>query len=131
MCLFLELRPAAGLLGDGLDPGVGVEAVGPGAPLELDRLLRVEVDRGARVEVENVVLQRRQADDLGPLGDVAVAQLGPSLADGVGGEAHHLVDQVVGVDHLALAALHLALGQEHHAVRQVLQAALELGAHQG
>ena len=115
---------ACGLAQHGADAGVGVLDEGARVTVEVDALGGVEEDVLTGVHLEQEILQRTHAHDAGRLSLVLLAQVG-KLAQGVAGRAglrHHLLDQIVGVHHRALAALHLAVGQVDHAVGEVHQA---------
>ena len=107
----------------GADTGVGVLDERSRVPVEVDGFFRVEGHVLSRVYLQYEIFQRAQADNPGDvlylLGShlVGFAQFPGDIPCRV----DHLLHQVVRVDHGSLAALHLAIRQFHHAVREVNQ----------
>ena len=103
------------------DTRVGVLDERSRVAVEVDRLAGVKQHRLLGVYLEDEVFEGAQSDHrrdsvrllLGT--SVEFAQLGRHLA----GRRDHAFDQIVGIDHRALARFHLALRKLHHAVGQV------------
>ena len=107
---------------DAADAGVGVLDKRTRVSVEVDALLRIEEHVLACVHLEDEILESAHTHDAGNLGGLLfrdalqfVHLVGAHLAC-VG---HHCFYQVVGIHHGAFAALHLAVGQFHHAVGEM------------
>jgi hypothetical protein len=91
--------------------------------VEVDRLFGVEEHVLAGVDLEDEVFQGTHSHDAGNLLLLGLRHVGilASLVADTASIADHQFHQVVGIDHRTLAALHLAVGQLHHAVAEVGQ----------
>ena len=97
---------------------------GPCIAVEVDRLIGVEEHVLARIYLQNEVFQRTHTHLAGYLVGLSLGDIGQGvdfIAGYLLGFAHHGIHQVIGIDHRALATLHLAVGQFDHAVREVDQ----------
>ena len=91
---------------------MGILYKGARVAVEVDGLLGVEEHSLLRVDLEDEILQGAQTDGVvQPVGLLGRQVLGLAefIGDSLGG-GHHLVHEVVGVDHRALTRLHLAIG---------------------
>ena len=108
---------------DRADTSVCVLDERTGVAVEVDRLLRVEEHVLASVNLEDEVLQCAKTHDACNLVALLLAhvlELAQLLACLLG-VSHHCCNQVVCVYDSALAALHLAVRQLHHTVREVYE----------
>ena len=110
------------------------EAICARAPLEIERFLGVKLHPRSGRHVEQIVFERRQSYRQGSAVEFRVIGLRIMFAIRLiihqfPHEPCHFGDEVVGVDDGALAALHAPIGQRHHAIRQVLEATCQIGAH--
>ena len=119
-----------GLAQDGTDAGIGVLDEGTCIAVEVDTFLGVEEHVLARVDLEKEIFQSPHAHDACHFGFfflshvVELAGLFHCLA----GLGYHAGNEVVGINHGTLAALHLAVRQLDHAVGEVDQALAPLEA---
>ena len=102
-----------------LNTSVGVLNERTCVAVEVDRLLRVEHHVLARVDLEQEVFQRTKTDDASDFGSFVGWDILHAFGRSFGSRVDHFVHQVVGIYDSTFAALHLAVREFYHAVREV------------
>ena len=110
-----------GLAQNGADTGVRVLDKRPRVAVEVDAFLGVEEHVLACVHLKQEVFQRAQPHDACHFGALLLVHVGKlaGLFHRCACLCNHARNQVVGIYHRSLAALHLAVGQFHHTVGEM------------